>query len=638
MRTLLALFITILVWRIQECLASNSTLRQLRGLSNVFEIAVSKESDVPSLYRITMVGTFTEQGDGAIVSEDQQTSCIPIIDGKETHELYKIDLPQAFFDENYAAISVGLLFVSITHTHSQEEEVLLTKDSKISVILDPRNENRDVTTSTMGTKSIAIVRISTKDASPRNDAATLREGLFSLDKINLKTQFSACSFGQLEWELAPAGVVEVLVDQPVSDFTSGMALVLAAQATMSTKMGIPSAADLGDKVIMCLPPGTGSWVASSGVNHWRAQFNNEWCLSLTATLHETGHMLGMTHSNEGGVAYGDSTGYMAAGHKEVDWPRKCFNGLENWNLGWYQKRQATLVDSFEAGHLVKLATFVDFNRTDYDEPVVVNVADLFYLQYNVAKGFNIDTEEKKNEITITAPGIGGSDALAGLKESGQYLVPNFQNTPRTLIIEACRKRTGSLGADVMLMSIAFDTSLCNGIYEKELTNAYAVAQVTRTRAPTPASPSSSPTGAPSEAPTHEPTMAPSSTPTAAPTEAPSNVPTTAPTKAPTTAPTASPAPSKGSVVVVAEYRSDSPTPNPISESTPASDVGKFGFWALFANIKATQAPAPKIDFDKLLKNRKDKMKQKHQKVQSLQDAYNQTTESSRVKSVLEKDP
>jgi hypothetical protein len=43
-------------------------------------------------------------------------------------------------------------------------------------------------------------------------------------------------------------------------------------------------------------------------------------------MHEIGHTMGLTHANENGEPYADFSGYMAAGYKDTDWPRKCFNG------------------------------------------------------------------------------------------------------------------------------------------------------------------------------------------------------------------------------------------------------------------------------------------------------------------------
>lgn len=177
--------------------------------------------------------------------------------------------------------------------------------------------------------------------------------------------------------------------------------------------------------------------------------------------HELGHTLGLNHANRNGKTYGDSTGYMAAGHRQTNWPRKCFNGQKNWQLGWYYSRQETIrMSALEKGALVELATFVDFDISDHDEPVLLNVADSYFLQYNVAKGFNIDTEQKKNMVTITAPTGRGSDSMEGLGVGGVYTEFFFEKSRRTLIIEACRATKGKHGADIMVISVALDRSLC----------------------------------------------------------------------------------------------------------------------------------------------------------------------------------
>jgi hypothetical protein len=77
------------------------------------------------------------------------------------------------------------------------------------------------------------------------------------------------------------------------------------------------------------------------------------------------------------MPYGDSTGYMAAGYRATNWPRKCFNGEMHWQLGWFLRRQKTLAKNvLAAGRLIKLATFVDYDRTDTDEPVLVRIDDM----------------------------------------------------------------------------------------------------------------------------------------------------------------------------------------------------------------------------------------------------------------------
>lgn len=206
----------------------------------------------------------------------------------------------------------------------------------------------------------------------------------------------------------------------------------------------------------------------------------------------------------------------SAGHKAVDWPKKCFNGRENWALDWYEDR-TTELELIDAGHLIKVASFVDYNRTDDDQSVIVKVGD-FYLQYNTAKDFNIDTEEKKDQLTVTGVGEGGSEGLAGLSEGEQYIVPNFQNTSRSLVIEACQKGISSRGAAVFVVSISLDASLCNNIRQedfKELKQTQVLSMA----------PSAPPSNSPSHTPTGAPSFRPSTPPTSQPKMSPSGIPT-----------------------------------------------------------------------------------------------------------------
>jgi hypothetical protein len=266
--------------------------RRVQSTNNQQNVDTNGDS-TQEYFRITVVRTIIAAIEGRyrMSDEEEEVRCIPIVDGTESNRLYSINLSNNFIKKYSDLIGTGKLYVAITNTRTiaKEERVVVTRDSKISIVSMTRSED---TTSendhpnTTGQKTVAVVRISTTDASPAADAKKMQNTLFNPNAVNFHTQYMNCSFGQLEWILAPVGVVEVFVDQPVSDFKNGSALVSAAQAAMADNMGIEDPSTLGDKVIMCLPPGTGGWIASSGVNHWRAQFNDEWCLSLTATMHE----------------------------------------------------------------------------------------------------------------------------------------------------------------------------------------------------------------------------------------------------------------------------------------------------------------------------------------------------------------
>ena len=312
-------------------------------------------------------------------------------------------------------------------------------------------------------------------------------------------------------------------------------------------------------------------------------------------------MIGLIHSNEDGVAYGDSTDYMAAGHKDTDWPRKCFNGYKNWQLGWYKDRQLNLdsTSSFEEGQLLKLASFVDFSRTDDDEYVLIVVANELYLAFNLAMDFNIDTEEKRNQVTVTASGESGSESLAGLKEQESYRVSNFQNSNKELVIEVCTRDRGKLGSYMMWISIAFDKSICDQVEADNIIKEYQLEidmSASPTVAPTRTPVTQPPTSSPSRSPTQWPSNFPSEIPSYVPSRNPTNSPSTdAPSDTPSLVPSISPS----------KYPTRSPTKNPTSHPTvsPAPSTGSV----IFPETTAP-TPRPKIDYQMLLKKRQSKIK------------------------------
>jgi hypothetical protein len=261
-----------------SAIAASTDSRQLRGGGH------SQGSEQEFTCRVTIVDTMFEVAANTTSTNEQQISCIPIIDGEETDDLLDLPLPDDIIEVNRVSIELADLYLSIPGATIEGNSVVIPS-TPVFIVLDPPEQRRQLSSSTTGPKTLAIVRVSTSDKSPTFSATALRNGIFG-NGINMKTQYEACSFGQLRWEPATvgvAGVVEVRVGQGISEFTSGTALVTAAQKQIKQDFGISSVADLGDKVLFCLPAGTGGWIASAGLGHWRAQFNDEWCLSLTGT-------------------------------------------------------------------------------------------------------------------------------------------------------------------------------------------------------------------------------------------------------------------------------------------------------------------------------------------------------------------
>ena len=78
-------------------------------------------------------------------------------------------------------------------------------------------------------------------------------------------------------------------------------------------------------------------------------------------------------------------------------PARCFNARKNWILGWYREKSRSVGSNWSG----RLFAFVDYNLASVDrgEYVLLRVEDV-YLQYNRAKGFNVGTQEHKDEVVL----------------------------------------------------------------------------------------------------------------------------------------------------------------------------------------------------------------------------------------------
>jgi hypothetical protein len=151
------------------------------------------------------------------------------------------------------------------------------------------------------TKTVLVIRAIASDRSTTSSESVLSDDIFgtSGDAVNLKSQYAECSDGKLQFQ--PLTTNALVGTDGV--YTISLPTTVIAGSTYQTiedAMKTKAASDLGasltsiaNHVILCMPGGTvfgasTSWVAYAYVNHWLSVYNDEWCRSPSAQLHEIG--------------------------------------------------------------------------------------------------------------------------------------------------------------------------------------------------------------------------------------------------------------------------------------------------------------------------------------------------------------
>eukprot|EP00814_Leptocylindrus_danicus_P016466 CAMPEP_0116013620 /NCGR_PEP_ID=MMETSP0321-20121206/5828_1 /TAXON_ID=163516 /ORGANISM="Leptocylindrus danicus var. danicus, Strain B650" /LENGTH=672 /DNA_ID=CAMNT_0003483191 /DNA_START=45 /DNA_END=2060 /DNA_ORIENTATION=+ len=289
----------------------------------------------------------------------------------------------------------------------------------------------------IGDKEMLAIRVIAPDASMSSSESDISDSWFgtSGDLVNLKSQYEACSYGQLRCEGASKttstgatvsnGVHTIEISSTVSGVADGtVRTAVVNEAT--TALG--SLSGQFDHVILCLPPGTaGSWIAYAYVNHWLSVYNDEWCNYVSGQMHEIGHNLNLAHSGEGTLAYGDQTGMMGYSYSSDDGPEMCFNAPKNWQLGWYNDGQKVVTSGW-SGNLYGIA---DYGTIDSGSVVIAQIpasvnggTDDWYVSFNRKAGINAGTVEGGNQVLVhkraSGTGYAESTLMAKLSAGGTY--------------------------------------------------------------------------------------------------------------------------------------------------------------------------------------------------------------------------
>ena len=151
-------------------------------------------------------------------------------------------------------------------------------------------------------KTVLVLRIEAADAQTTASEAVLANSIFgaSGDVLNLKSIYNQCSNGQLQFEpqtnhylIGTDGVYTVRLPATTVIGAPDDTIREAAITQASQDFGGVALDTIANYVIVCIPPGTagGGWVAYAFMNHWLSVYNDNWCNSPSALMHELGKFI-----------------------------------------------------------------------------------------------------------------------------------------------------------------------------------------------------------------------------------------------------------------------------------------------------------------------------------------------------------
>eukprot|EP00980_Cylindrotheca_fusiformis_P015406 scaffold4335_cov119-Cylindrotheca_fusiformis.AAC.9 len=376
-----------------------------------------------------------------------------------------------------------------------------------------------------GIKTVLVVRVQATNRATTKSEAELADDIFGDqgDVNNLRSQYSACSFNKFIISKAKdRNGRSAKIRNGVVTIHPGMAtnvgddrMLNAIYSQLRTQFSTDPT-NLADFIMFCLPHGTTDIydIAYAWMNDHRSVYNDIHCSHVSAQMHELGHNLNMAHSGMGDNEYADKSGMMGYSYAQDDIPFMCFNAAKSWQLGWYADKAVTILPLAQGmnEYSGRLAALADYPTADTN--VLIKIQQTrspwaFFMNYNAAKGMNVDTMDGRNKIMITMKDTrneGNQSRLIASLEPGEKLSINSFNGIKS---ETLHVKFASLTDDVADVSI-------------QLTGPNVPVPTPETE---PRETSIAPSDMPSATPTSQPTIiVPSDLPSEAPsTPSPSNV-------------------------------------------------------------------------------------------------------------------
>lgn len=178
-------------------------------------------------------------------------------------------------------------------------ELILPNGSPPGLVNNP-NHNRKLAV-TQGTKSVLVVRVVAADGAATTDEAGLSDNVFGTygDPVNLKSQYQACSKGDLDFVPAlsrtkvgggvdasdiSVGATTVNVATTVAE--GDVTMRNAVTQALNAQFGVSSPTALANHVMYCLPAQAMNGIAYAFVNSWMSVYKDTWCNSPSGQIHE----------------------------------------------------------------------------------------------------------------------------------------------------------------------------------------------------------------------------------------------------------------------------------------------------------------------------------------------------------------
>jgi hypothetical protein len=231
------------------------------------------------------------------VWDEEQLLCSPILGDFETDAAFKISLPTKMQQQYSTSIKDGTFLLRVPKGKIERDSVVGFRESELEGISGGNHrflKERELANVVEGTRTILVLRVSVQDAAPGFTADEFWERIFGYTGLTVQSQYEQCSAGKLSFRPAPIGnngILDIPIESVISDMTSRTELSNMAIEKAAGILDLPAdqhISSLVNHIMVCLPPGTGSWVASATTNHWRSVYNDKFCGILSATMHEIG--------------------------------------------------------------------------------------------------------------------------------------------------------------------------------------------------------------------------------------------------------------------------------------------------------------------------------------------------------------